>query len=177
MTHPGNISIVNTFSLFYIKGLTLQSSQAVNNAKRLGWPLKDLGGDVYLTQAPGGYPFYLVDKEHPSTGESDGSVTCQYYTFSIVIPNLMLKCKQVLVGLQSVSNLPVTFDRLLPDPVQKVCLGVSDLQRSTHYWTTLLGMKLMERNEEKKTVLLGFSETQVRKMCNFLCMWCFCLFF
>lgn len=47
------------------------------------------------------------------------------------------------------------------DPVQKVCLGVSDLQRSTHYWTTLLGMKIMEKNEEKNTILLGFDDTQV----------------
>lgn len=84
-THPGHVSIVNRFQMFYVKGLTLQSSQAVNNAKRLGWPLKELGGDVYVTQAPGGYPFYLVDKEHPSTGESHGSDTpaniiiCQYY--------------------------------------------------------------------------------------------------
>lgn len=56
------------------QGLTLQSSKAVNNARRLGWPLKELGGDVYVTQAPGGYPFYLVDKEHPSTGELRGQV-------------------------------------------------------------------------------------------------------
>lgn len=66
-----------------------------------------------------------------------------------------------MTGSQPVKELPVTFDRLSLDPVQKVCLGVSDLQRSTHYWTTLLGMKVMERNEEKKAVLLGFSETQV----------------
>lgn len=56
------------------------------------------------------------------------------------------------------------------DPVQKVCLGVSDLKRSTHYWTTLLGMKVMERNEEKKTTLLGFEDTQVRVVCDFAFM-------
>ncbi|XP_056297103.1 glyoxalase domain-containing protein 4 [Pseudoliparis swirei] len=96
-------------------GLTLQSSQAVSNAKRLGWPLTEVGEALYLTHAPGGYPFYLVDKEQPSS-----------------------------------------------DPVQKVCLGVSDLQRSTRYWTTLLGMKVMEKNEEKKTVLMGFADTQCK---------------
>ncbi|XP_070761875.1 glyoxalase domain-containing protein 4 isoform X5 [Enoplosus armatus] len=96
-------------------GLTLQSSKAVSNAKRLGWPLTEVGEALYLTQAPGGYPFYLVDKEQPHS-----------------------------------------------DPVQKVCLGVSDLQRSTHYWTTLLGMKVMEKNEEKKTVLMGFTDTQCK---------------
>ncbi|XP_076002231.1 glyoxalase domain-containing protein 4 [Genypterus blacodes] len=96
-------------------GLTLQSSQAVSNAKRLGWPLTELGEGLYQTQAPGGYPFYLLDREQPES-----------------------------------------------DPVRKVCLAVSDLQRSTHYWTTLLGMKVMEKNEEKKTVLLGYTDTHCK---------------
>ncbi|XP_075956841.1 glyoxalase domain-containing protein 4 isoform X3 [Anarhichas minor] len=100
---------------WWVRGLTLQSSQAVSNAKRLGWPLTEVGEALYLTRAPGGYPFYLVDKEQPHS-----------------------------------------------DPVQKVCLGVSDLQRSTHYWTTLLGMKVVEKNEEKKTVLLGFADTHCK---------------
>lgn len=55
-------------SLFSCQGLTLQSSQAVSNAKRLGWPLTEVGDALYLTQAPGGYPFYLVDKEQPPHG-------------------------------------------------------------------------------------------------------------
>ncbi|XP_023870036.1 glyoxalase domain-containing protein 4 [Salvelinus sp. IW2-2015] len=95
-------------------GLTLQSSQAVSNAKRLGWPLTEVGKALYLAEAPGGYRFYLVDKEQP--------------------PN---------------------------DPVQKVCLAVSDLQKSTHYWSSLLGMKVIERHEEK-TVLMGFADTQCK---------------
>lgn len=95
------------------RGITLQSTNAVSNAKRLGWPLTEVGEALYLIHAPGGYPFFLVDKEQPSS-----------------------------------------------DPVQKVCLGVSDLQRSTHYWTTLLGMKVLKKNEEKKTTLLGFEDTQ-----------------
>ncbi|XP_075892458.1 glyoxalase domain-containing protein 4 isoform X2 [Nelusetta ayraudi] len=53
-------------------------------------------------------------------------------------------------------------DYQLGNDFLKVCLGVSDLQGSTRYWMTLLGMKVMERNEEKKTVLLGFSETQCK---------------
>uniref|UniRef100_A0A8C8C028 VOC domain-containing protein n=1 Tax=Oncorhynchus tshawytscha TaxID=74940 RepID=A0A8C8C028_ONCTS len=96
-------------------GLTLQSSQAVSNAKRLGWPLTEVGEALYLVEAPGGYHFYLVDKDQPHN-----------------------------------------------DPVQKVCLAVSDLPKSTHYWSSLLGMKVMERNEEKKTVLLGFTDTQCK---------------
>ncbi|XP_037124100.1 glyoxalase domain-containing protein 4 [Syngnathus acus] len=95
-------------------GLTLQSNQAVSNAKRLGWPLTQVGDSLYQTQAPGGYCFYLVDKEQPST-----------------------------------------------DPVQKVCLGVSDLAKSIHYWSKLLGMTVMEKNDDKKTALLGFGDTQL----------------
>ncbi|XP_072314584.1 glyoxalase domain-containing protein 4 [Eucyclogobius newberryi] len=95
-------------------GLTLQSSKAVSNAKHLGWPLTKLEEELYLTHAPGGYPFYLIDKELP-------------------------------VG----------------DPVQKVCLAVSDLQRAIHYWT-LLGMKVVGTNEQKKSVLMGFADTQCK---------------
>ncbi|KAG7478862.1 hypothetical protein JOB18_010630 [Solea senegalensis] len=96
-------------------GLTLQSSAAISNAKRLGWPLTEVAEALYVTKAPGGYDFYLIDKEQPTH-----------------------------------------------DPVLKVCLGVSDLQRSTRYWTTLLGMKVMKTNEEKKTVLMAFADTQCK---------------
>ncbi|XP_036415382.1 glyoxalase domain-containing protein 4 [Colossoma macropomum] len=96
-------------------GLTLQSSQAVSNAKRLGWPLTEVGEALYLTEAPGGYRFYLLDKDQPES-----------------------------------------------DPVQKVSLAVSDLQRSVHYWSSLLGMKVIEKSEGKKSVLMGFSDSQCK---------------
>lgn len=51
------------------QGITLQSSNAVSNAKRLGWPLTEVGEALYLVHAPGGYPFYLVDEEQPSSGQ------------------------------------------------------------------------------------------------------------
>ena len=56
-------------SMCFLQGLTVQSSQAVSNAKRLGWPLTEVGEALYLTQAPGGYHFYLLDKEQPPNGE------------------------------------------------------------------------------------------------------------
>ncbi|KAJ8369232.1 hypothetical protein SKAU_G00092600 [Synaphobranchus kaupii] len=96
-------------------GLTLQSSQAVSNAKRLGWPLSEAGEGIYLAEAPGGYHFYLLDKEQPSE-----------------------------------------------DPVRKVSLAASDLQRSTHYWSSFLGMQMQEKNAEKRTVLLGFADNQCK---------------
>lgn len=56
-------------TFLFKQGLTLQSSKAVSNAKRIGWPLKEMGEGLYLAEAPGGYHFYLLDKEQPQSGE------------------------------------------------------------------------------------------------------------
>lgn len=47
------------------------------------------------------------------------------------------------------------------DPVLKVTLAVSDLQKSLNYWSNLLGMKIYEKNEEKQRALLGYADNQV----------------
>lgn len=46
-------------------GLTIKSSQVLNNAKTLSWPVVEEGGLSYL-EAPGGYRFYVVDEEQPT---------------------------------------------------------------------------------------------------------------
>ncbi|XP_063151717.1 glyoxalase domain-containing protein 4 isoform X1 [Candoia aspera] len=46
-------------------GMTVTSSQAVHNARKLQWPLKEISAGVYETEAPGGYKFFLEDKEQP----------------------------------------------------------------------------------------------------------------
>lgn len=46
------------------------SSQAVSNAKEMGWPLKEVTAGVFETEAPGGYKFYLEDKEQLKQGET-----------------------------------------------------------------------------------------------------------
>uniref|UniRef100_U3JTD0 Glyoxalase domain containing 4 n=2 Tax=Ficedula albicollis TaxID=59894 RepID=U3JTD0_FICAL len=96
-------------------GITLVSSQAVSNAKKMGWPLKEITSGVFETEAPGGYKFYLEDKE-----------------------------------------------KLKHDPVWKVTLGVSDLQKSVSYWSGLLGMKIYEKDEEKQRALLGYADNQCK---------------
>uniref|UniRef100_A0A4W5QZT6 Glyoxalase domain-containing protein 4 n=1 Tax=Hucho hucho TaxID=62062 RepID=A0A4W5QZT6_9TELE len=78
-------------------------------------PLTEVGKALYLAEAPGGYHFYLVDKEQP--------------------PN---------------------------DLVRKVCLAGSDLQESIYCCSSLLGMKLKESNEEKKTGIQGCNNTQCK---------------
>lgn len=47
------------------------------------------------------------------------------------------------------------------DPVLKVTLGVSDLQKSVSYWSDLLGMKIYEKDEENRWAVLGYADNQV----------------
>ncbi|XP_078404297.1 glyoxalase domain-containing protein 4 [Cetorhinus maximus] len=96
-------------------GITIQSSEAVSNAKKQGWALTEDEDGVFVTEDPGGYKFFLVNKEQPKT-----------------------------------------------DPVQKVTLAVSDLQRSIDYWSNLLGMKVYEKSDAKKHALLGFADDQCK---------------
>ncbi|XP_043910240.1 glyoxalase domain-containing protein 4 [Protopterus annectens] len=96
-------------------GITVQSSNAVSNAKRLHWPIKEVSAGIFQTEAPGGYRFYLLEEEQLET-----------------------------------------------DPVQKVTLAVSDLERSVSYWSELLGMKVYEKDEAKKRAVLGYSDNQCR---------------
>ncbi|XP_036264318.1 glyoxalase domain-containing protein 4 isoform X2 [Pipistrellus kuhlii] len=97
------------------KGITIASSQAVSNAKKLKWPLTEIAEGVFETEAPGGYKFYLQDRSPPQ-----------------------------------------------PDPVLKVTLAVSDLQKSLNYWSNLLGMKIYEKDEEKQRALLGYADNQCK---------------
>ncbi|CAM1320957.1 GLOD4 (predicted) [Pycnogonum litorale] len=46
-------------------GITIQSSDAIANAKKHQWPIKSENGQT-VVEAPGGYKFYLVDEPLPS---------------------------------------------------------------------------------------------------------------
>lgn len=48
--------------------MTVTSSQAVHNARKLEWPIVEVIGGVYQAEAPGGYKFYLEDKVSPEQG-------------------------------------------------------------------------------------------------------------
>lgn len=52
----------------------------------------------------------------------------------------------------------------LTDPVLKVTLAVSDLQKSLNYWSNLLGMKIYEEDEKKQRALLGYADNQVNDL-------------
>ncbi|XP_012667035.1 glyoxalase domain-containing protein 4 [Otolemur garnettii] len=96
-------------------GITLASTEAVNNARKLRWPLREIAEGVFETEAPGGYKFYLQNQNPPQS-----------------------------------------------DPVLKVTLTVSDLQKSLNYWSNLLGMKIYEKDEEKQRAVLGYADNQCK---------------
>lgn len=94
-------------------GLTIQSRNAINNARKYDWPIKEEGSSK-VVEAPGGYKFYLVD-------------------------------------------LPQPVDS---DPVQKVMLASSNLQKSVDFWNGILGMKIYERGDT--SVVLGYNDNQCK---------------
>ncbi|XP_056412886.1 glyoxalase domain-containing protein 4 [Hyla sarda] len=96
-------------------GLTLQSSQAVANARKMNWPLSEVSPGLFQTEAPGGYKFFLEDRAQPNT-----------------------------------------------DPVQKVTVAVSNLQKSVAYWSDLLGLRVYHEDKDKKSVLLGYADDQCK---------------
>ncbi|XP_073902652.1 glyoxalase domain-containing protein 4 isoform X2 [Castor canadensis] len=96
-------------------GITIASSQAVSNARKLEWPLNEVTEGIFETEAPGGYKFYLENHSLPQS-----------------------------------------------DPVFKVTLAVSDLQKSLNYWSNLLGMKIYEHDEKKQRALLGYADNQCK---------------
>lgn len=78
----------------------------------------------------------------------------------------MLRCWCLFVagepGLKTPPYRPLTENSDgLADPVLKVALAVSDLQKSVNYWSNLLGMKIYEKDEEKQRALLGYGDNQV----------------
>ncbi|XP_071944056.1 glyoxalase domain-containing protein 4-like [Antedon mediterranea] len=55
------------------QGITIESSKAIENAKKVDWPLTKLCDDTFVAVAPGGYKFYLVNK--PESGDPVKKVT------------------------------------------------------------------------------------------------------
>lgn len=45
--------------------MTIQSKEAIQNARKNNWPLKEENG-CQMIEAPGGYKFYLIDEPQPT---------------------------------------------------------------------------------------------------------------
>lgn len=58
------------------RGITIQNSEAIANAKRENWPMKELAGrdGVVEMEAPGGYKFFVKDQPRPEAGDPVQSV-------------------------------------------------------------------------------------------------------
>lgn len=56
------------------QGMTIVSSQAVSNAKKMEWPLNEVSSGIYRAEAPGGYNFFLEDRESPNQGKGCGKL-------------------------------------------------------------------------------------------------------
>nr|CAG4641023.1 EOG090X09EK [Eulimnadia texana] len=94
-------------------GLTVQSREALENARKIGWPIQEENGQKYV-EAPGGYRFYLVEEPQPKN----------------------------------------------EDPVKKVILASSSLEKSIDYWNGILGLKIYSQTDN--SVVLGYGDEQAK---------------
>lgn len=70
--------LLHFYNCVYQQGLTIQSSQAVANAKQQSCQLSGVTPGIFETEAPGGYKFYLEDKAQPSTGNTFFQLKADY---------------------------------------------------------------------------------------------------
>uniref|UniRef100_A0A8C9EEE9 Glyoxalase domain-containing protein 4 n=1 Tax=Phocoena sinus TaxID=42100 RepID=A0A8C9EEE9_PHOSS len=166
----GNYKLGNDFM-----GITLASSQAVSNARKLEWPLSEVAEGVFETKAPGGYKFYLQNRSPPQSVRGPPTAVASPVAEHRLRTRRLSghgSWAQPLRGMwdlpgpghepaspASAGGLSTTAP---PDPVLKVTLAVSDLQKSLNYWSNLLGMKIYEKDEKKQRALLGYADNQCK---------------
>ena len=68
--------------------------------------------------------------------------------------------KKALYGMFNTTRTYTRSCILIIDPVEKVSLGVSNLNKSIKYWHEMLGMKLYE--QDKEMALLGYADHQCK---------------
>uniref|UniRef100_A0A2K5ICL9 Glyoxalase domain-containing protein n=1 Tax=Colobus angolensis palliatus TaxID=336983 RepID=A0A2K5ICL9_COLAP len=99
-------------------GLTLASSQAVSNARKLEWPLTEVAEGVFETEAPGGYKFYLQNRSLPQSGN-----------YTRTSKSLCLKCKLELQGVKGAVDHAAAFGRIAFSCPQKELPDLEDLMK------------------------------------------------
>lgn len=92
-------------------GVTIQSKDIIERAKKHDWPFEESQGR-FIIEAPGGYKFNILNEPEPKD----------------------------------------------KDPVKKVTLASSNLEKTISYWNGLLGLKIM--NKEKDSAVFAFNESQ-----------------
>lgn len=70
---------------------------------------------------------------------------------------LILKCIKILIIL---TQIKIYFSIIFTDPIEKVTLFSSNLQKTIAYWKNILELKIF--NQTEKSVLLGYDEDQAK---------------
>lgn len=116
-------------------GLTIRSSEALANAKKQNWPVEEKDG-CSVIRAPGGYAFNLINEPQPTDKGSSSFLSV-------------------------INNYAISYSKMVfLDPVEKVTLASSNLQKSVNYWNKVLGLKIV--NQCDKSVVVGFDENQAK---------------
>lgn len=77
LTYNYNVSKYEQGNDFH--GITIRSREAIERAKKVGWPLKQENG-LNVVEAPGGYKFYLLDEPQPTNeGENKKAIDVQVF--------------------------------------------------------------------------------------------------
>ncbi|XP_011811601.1 PREDICTED: glyoxalase domain-containing protein 4 [Colobus angolensis palliatus] len=107
-------------------GLTLASSQAVSNARKLEWPLTEVAEGVFETEAPGGYKFYLQNRSLPQSGNYTRT------SKSLCLKASLRKgdqCKLELQGVKGAVDHAAAFGRIAFSCPQKELPDLEDLMK------------------------------------------------
>uniref|UniRef100_A0A2K5Y3E5 Glyoxalase domain containing 4 n=1 Tax=Mandrillus leucophaeus TaxID=9568 RepID=A0A2K5Y3E5_MANLE len=101
-------------------GITLASSQAVSNARKLEWPLTEVAEGVFETEAPGGYKFYLQNRSLPQPS----------VWLAFIFPlNYFCACKLELQGIKGAVEHAAAFGRIAFSCPQKELPDLEDLMK------------------------------------------------
>ncbi|KAK2509716.1 hypothetical protein MC885_019977, partial [Smutsia gigantea] len=124
------------------RGITLASSQAVSNARKLEWPLTEVAEGVFETEAPGGYKFFLRNCSPPQS-VSDLQKSLNYWSHLLGM-NIYEKdeekqrallgyadnqCKLELQGIEGTVDHAAAFGRIAFSCPQKELPDLEDLMK------------------------------------------------
>ncbi|XP_011855041.1 PREDICTED: glyoxalase domain-containing protein 4 [Mandrillus leucophaeus] len=110
-------------------GITLASSQAVSNARKLEWPLTEVAEGVFETEAPGGYKFYLQNRSLPQSGNFTRTRKSLYWFCSTGNLLILFQCKLELQGIKGAVEHAAAFGRIAFSCPQKELPDLEDLMK------------------------------------------------
>lgn len=121
-------------------GITIQSQGIIDRAKQENYPFA-LDNGVYSFKSPDGYTFFV--KDEPTNGNGN-------FNFNFSLSFLFLD----KISNQSICN------NLVSDPVQKVALNCTNIEKTLHYWHDLLQLNVITKTN--KSILLAYGESSAQ---------------